>query len=103
MKYSIMIWMNGPGSWATGPNDEAGAKAPSSLEARHTGTLTQPPIRQIVYEVYDDKDEADAALELISSSLAENRPLRVTRWEDRSFVIPASSVHYVACQAVETA
>ena len=58
----------------------------------------------MVYGVYESLDEAKKALSEISNKLRENEPLEITsgvEHANRTFLIPASRIHYVVCDAVE--
>ena len=53
------------------------------------------------YGVYEGQEEADGALTQIADSLQQNRPLRISSQASRTWMIPASRVHYVVCEEVE--
>jgi hypothetical protein len=53
------------------------------------------------YGVYENQQDAEGALEAISDSLQQNRPLSSTSQASRQLLIPADRVHYVVCEEVQ--
>jgi hypothetical protein len=103
--YSVMVWLVDPGEQAhqreamqrttTGRSQAPGAAS---------GVNEPPAFTRMVYGVYESLDEANKALSEISKGLRENEPLEITSGAEhanRTFLIPASRVHYVVCDEVE--
>jgi hypothetical protein len=103
MAYSVMVWLVNPGyqsheeeemEWATARRGEAPGAA--------TGVNIGRAFTRMVYGVYETEEEAESALEGISTSLQQNSPLRiVASHAGRVFLVPADRVHYVVCAQVE--
>jgi len=83
----------------------------SALEARENrhnpeltpgaaaGVTAPPAFDRLNYGFYETEDEATRALEQLSSTLERNAPVRVQS-DKRTFLIPASRVHYAVCEEV---
>jgi hypothetical protein len=102
--YSVMVWLVDPGEQAYQDEDVQRStaereKAPGSA----TGVNMPPAFTRMVYGVYEDQGEAEQALGDISVTLQQNAPLRITMHGNRTFLLPASRVHYVVCDEVERA
>jgi hypothetical protein len=100
--YSVMVWLVDPGKhpqqgeeeeWAQAGRDEAPGAA--------TGTTLGYTLPRMRYGFYENQQDAEGALEEISDSLQQNRPLRITSQASRQWLIPADRVHYVVCEEVE--
>ncbi|HZB82504.1 MAG TPA: hypothetical protein VE288_06615 [Rubrobacteraceae bacterium] len=104
MAYSVMIWLVNPGEQAY----EADEVAISTERREHapgaaTGVNISPAFTRMLYGLYEGQEQAEQALEDISSTLQQNAPLRVTsspEHANRVFLIPANRVHYVVCDEV---
>lgn len=102
MAYSVIVWLVDPGKhpqqdreedWAAeGREDAPGASTGANLG------YTLPRMR---YGVYESQDEAEQALDGISESLQQNRPIRISSQASRVWLIPANRVHYVVCEEVQ--
>lgn len=106
MPYSVLIWLNDGGLPTSGA--DATEMTGGLLEDQQrrgaglaSGVLSDPPLDRLVYGFYEEQEEADAALELLASTLREQGPIRVSRRDDRHFLIPTASVRYVAYECVE--
>jgi hypothetical protein len=51
--------------------------------------------------VYESREEAEQALYEVSNTLQGNAPLRISSRSGRTWLVPASRVHYVVCDEVE--
>ncbi len=102
MAYSVIVWLVDPGKhpqqdreeeWASAGRDEAPGAA--------TGANIGHALPRMRYGVYESQEEADGALEEISDSLQQNRPLQITSQASRQWLLPADRVHYVVCEEVQ--
>jgi hypothetical protein len=99
-----MIWMVNPGEQAYEADEvaistERRERAPGAA----TGVNISPAFTRMLYGLYEGQEQAEQALEDISSTLQQNAPLRVTsspEHANRVFLIPANRVHYVVCDEV---
>lgn len=99
MPYTVMIWL---------VDREHSLSAIEARENRHDPNLTPgaaagvtapPAFDRLNYGFYETEDEANQALEELSSNLQRNAPVRVES-DKRTFLIPASRVHYAVCEEV---
>jgi hypothetical protein len=84
---------------------------PSGLETRENrhdavhnpgaaaGVTAPPAFDRLNYGFYESEDEAKAALKDISKDLEKNNPIKV-KSGSRTFLIPASRVHYIVSEEV---
>jgi hypothetical protein len=102
MAYSVMVWLVNSGhqaheeeetEWAIAGRDEAPGAA--------VGVNIGQAFTRMFYGLYETQQEADEALDDISSTLQQNAPLRLTSQADRVFLVPSGRVHYVVCEEVE--
>jgi hypothetical protein len=99
--YSVMVWLVDPGEYPQEDDEEIRAStAPETVSGARTGVNVGYPIPRMVYGVYENRQDADSALEEISNKLQQNAPLRLDMHGNRSFLIPAERVHYVVCDEV---
>jgi hypothetical protein len=102
MAYSVIVWLVDPGKHPQQDREETWAAegredAPGAATGANLG-YTLPRMR---YGVYESQDEAEQALDGISESLQQKRPIRITSQASRVWLIPADRVHYVVCEEVE--
>ena len=99
MPYTVMIWL---------VDREHTMTAIESRENRHNHDLTPgasagvtapPAFDRLNYGFYETESEAAQALEDLAKTLERNGPVRVES-EKRTFLIPASRVHYAVCEEV---
>jgi hypothetical protein len=99
MPYTVMIWL---------VDREHSPNAVEGREHRHDPALTPgassgvtagPAFDRLNYGFYETQDEAARALEELAAGLERNAPVRVES-EKRTFLIPASRVHYAVCEEV---
>ncbi len=102
MAYSVMVWFVNPGVYPQEEWEEERASFTSDeVPGAATGSNVGYPIPRMRYGVYESQEEADGALAEIADNLQQNRPLRISSQASRTWVIPASRVHYVVCDEVE--
>ena len=102
MAYSVIVWLVDPGKHPQQDREEEWAaegreQAPGAATGANLG-YTLPRMR---YGVYESQDEAEQALDGISESLQQNRPIRISSQASRVWLIPADRVHYVVCEEVQ--
>lgn len=102
MAYSVIVWLVDPGKHPQQDREESWAAegredAPGAATGANLG-YTLPRMR---YGVYETQEEAERALDGISDSLQQNRPIRISSQASRVWLIPADRVHYVVCEEVE--
>lgn len=102
MAYSVIVWLVDPGKHPQQDREEEWAAegredAPGAATGANLG-YTLPRMR---YGVYESQDEAEQALDGISESLQQNRPIRITSQASRVWLLPANRVHYVVCEEVQ--
>ena len=102
MAYSIMIWLVEPGEHPQESQEVLrSTEGRESAPGAKSGVNVAPAIPRMVYGVYEEQQEADEALEGISTHLQQNAPLRIdARDSSRVFLLPAHRVHYVVCDEV---
>ncbi len=102
MAYSVIVWLVDPGKHPQQDREEEWAAegredAPGAATGANLG-YTLPRMR---YGVYESQNEAEQALDTISESLQQNRPIRITSQASRVWLLPANRVHYVVCEEVQ--
>jgi hypothetical protein len=99
MPYTVMIWLvdreHSPSAIETRENRHD----PSLTPGASAGVTAPPAFDRLNYGFYETEDEASRALEELASGLERNAPVRVQH-EKRTFLIPASRVHYAVCEEV---
>jgi hypothetical protein len=99
MPYTVMIWL---------VDREHSLKPIEERENRHDANLTPgasagvtalPAFDRLNYGFYETENEASEALEVLAANLERNAPVRVES-ANRTFLIPASRVHYAVCEEV---
>jgi len=66
----------------------------------NTGVTIPPLLNRFLYGLYDTQEEAQGALQEITSNLQQNAPLQITQRSGEVFLVPASRIHYVVCAEV---
>lgn len=102
MPYSIIVWLVNA-SHETQQDEERLHTATinrSESPGAASGVNVPPVFNRLVYGLYEDQEDADAALSSIATSLQQNAPLQITVRGDQKFLVPASRVHYVVCAEV---
>ena len=100
MAYSVVVWLVNPGEYPQQERELASAGRDEAPGAA-TGSNIGYPIPRMRYGVYESQEEADGALTQIADLLQRNHPLRIISQASRSWMIPASRVHYIVCEEVE--
>lgn len=99
MPYTVMIWLvdreHSPSALETRENRHDSSLTPGAA----AGVTAPPAFDRLNYGFYETEDEATRALEELASGLERNAPVRVES-EKRTFLIPASRVHYAVCEEV---
>jgi hypothetical protein len=96
MPYTVMIWL------VDREHTLSAAEAhrdPHLAPGASSGVTAGPAFDRLNYGFYETEDEANRALEELASTLERNAPVRVEN-EKRTFLIPASRVHYAVCEEV---
>lgn len=102
MPYTVIVWLTNSVDLTRLKEDEQRSSDRDVRPAGGNSGVTIPPAyNRFQYGFYEDQQGAEAALEEITNQLQQNAPLRINEANDNfSFVVPASSVHYVACAEV---
>lgn len=92
--YAVVIWLKERGSL---PLDESRARAnDAAIGSGHRSfVFNEPALPRVRYAHFEDRDEAEAALQQLAQAIDAGRTI-VVRAGESSFAIPAASVHYVA-------
>ncbi len=102
MAYSVMVWLVYPGEQAYQEEDvERSTAERKKAPGAATGVNMPPAFTRLVYGVYESQEDAEQVLGDISVTLQQGAPLRITMHGNRTFLVPASRVHYVVCDEVE--
>lgn len=96
MPYTVMIWLVDREHSLSAVE---ASRNPNLTPGASSGVTAGPAFDRLNYGFYETEDEASRALEEISSTLERNAPVRVES-EKRTFLIPASRVHYAVCEEV---
>lgn len=98
MPYSVMIWLVDREHSLTGPDREHRYN-PGLTPGAASGVTAPPAFDRLNYGFYETEQEAETALEQLALDLEKNAPVRV-RSGTRTFLVPASRVHYAVCDEV---
>ena len=99
MPYTVMIWLVDR-EHSLKPIEERENRHDASLTPGASAGVTAPPaFDRLNYGFYETEKEASRALEELASNLQRNAPVRVES-DKRTFLIPASRVHYAVCEEV---
>jgi hypothetical protein len=99
MPYSVMIWLVDREHVPSGSETRESRHDPGLNPGAASGVTAPPAFDRLNYGFYEAEDEARAALKDISKDLEKNNPIQV-RSGSRTFLIPASRVHYIVCEEV---
>lgn len=99
MPYSVMIWLVDREHVPHGPETRESRHDSSLTPGAAAGVTAPPAFDRLNYGFYETEKEAEAALKDLSRGLEKNAPVEV-RSGSRTFLIPASRVHYAVCEEV---
>lgn len=99
MPYTVMIWLVDREHSLSALEVRGLRHDPDLTPGASAGVTAPPTFDRLNYGFYETEDEAARALEQLSSTLERNAPVRVQS-EKRTFLIPASRVHYAVCEEV---
>ena len=101
MPYTVIVWLTNAIDMTREVEDTLRSLDEDNRPAGGNSGVTIPPLlNRFQYGLYDSQDEAENALQEISTQLEENTPLRIAQRSGEVFVVPAASVHYVVCAEV---
>lgn len=91
-----MVWLVDPGEQAYQEEDvERSTAERKKAPGTATGVNMPPAFTPLVYGIYESQEDAEQALGDISGTLLQGASLRITMHGGRTFLVPASRVHYV--------
>jgi hypothetical protein len=99
MPYTVMIWLVDREHSLSSMEVREGRHDPNLTPGAAAGVTAPPAFDRLNYGFYETEDEAYQALEELAGALKNNAPVRVES-EKRTFLIPASRVHYAVCEEV---
>jgi hypothetical protein len=99
MPYTVMIWLVDREHSPSAIESRENRHDPSLNPGAAAGVTAPPAFDRLNYGFYETADEATRALDELAGSLERNGPVRVES-EKRTFLIPASRVHYAVCEEV---
>jgi hypothetical protein len=99
MPYTVMIWLVDREHSLSAIEARENRHDPDLTPGASAGVTAPPAFDRLNYGFYETQDEATRALEELASGLERNAPVRVEN-EKRTFLIPASRVHYAVCEEV---
>jgi DNA-binding LytR/AlgR family response regulator len=99
MPYSVMIWLVDREHVPSGLETRENRHDPVLTPGAAAGVTAGPAFDRLNYGFYEDEDDAKAAMMEIAKDLEKNNPLKV-KSGSRTFLIPASRVHYIVSEEV---
>lgn len=99
MPYSVMIWLVDREHELEGQEARPTRHDPELNPGAAVGVTAPPAFDRLNYGFYETEHEAEAALKDIAKDLEKNSPV-IIRSGSRTFLIPATRVHYVVCDEV---
>jgi hypothetical protein len=99
MPYSVMIWLVDREHQPSGLEQRENRHDPVLTPGAAAGVTAPPAFDRLNYGFYETESEAKAALKELSKDLEKNAPVKV-KSGTRTFLIPASRVHYAVCEEV---
>lgn len=101
MPYTVMVWLTNAENLTLEKEDELRSISKEDRPAGGNSGITFPPVfNRFLYGLYDAQEEAQGALQEITSNLQQNAPLQITQRSGEVFLVPASRIHYVVCAEV---
>lgn len=99
MPYSVMIWLVDREHNLTEQEARPERYDPDLTPGAARGVTAGPAFDRLNYGFYETESEAEAALKDLSKDLEKNAPVKI-RSGSRTFLIPATRVHYAVCEEV---
>lgn len=99
MPYTVMIWLVDREHFPSAIETRENRHDPNLTPGAAAGVTAPPAFDRLNYGFYETEKEANRALEDISKRIEHNQPVRVQS-ETRTYLIPASRVHYAVCEEV---
>jgi hypothetical protein len=99
MPYSVMIWLVDREHELEGQETRPNRHDPELNPGAAVGVTAPPAFDRLNFGFYETEHEAEAALKDIAKDLEKNSPVTI-RSGSRTFLIPATRVHYVVCDEV---
>ena len=99
MPYTVMIWLVDREHLPTAIEERANRHDSNLTPGAAAGVTAPPAFDRLNYGFYETEREATRALDELAKRLEHNAPVRVES-EKRTFLIPASRVHYAVCEEV---
>jgi hypothetical protein len=99
MPYSVMIWLVDREHHPSGLETREERHDPVLTPGAASGVTAPPAFDRLNYGFYETESEAKAALKELAKDLEKNSPVKV-KSGSRTFLIPASRVHYAVCDEV---
>jgi hypothetical protein len=99
MPYSVMIWLVDREHVPSAIETREHRFDPTTTPGASSGVTAPPAFDRLNYGFYETDSEAEAALKDLAKDLEKNAPVKVKSGH-RTFIIPASRVHYVVCDEV---
>jgi hypothetical protein len=99
MPYSVMIWLVDREHSLQPIEMRENRFDPVTTPGAASGVTAPPAFDRLNYGFYETESEAEAALKELAKDLERNSPVKV-KSGNRTFLIPASRVHYAVCDEV---
>ena len=99
MPYTVMIWLVDREHFPSAIETRENRHDPNLTPGAAAGVTAPPAFDRLNYGFYETEKEANRAIDDLSRRLEHNQPVRVQS-ETRTFLIPASRVHYAVCEEV---
>jgi len=95
----VMIWLVDREHHPSGLETREERHDPVLTPGAASGVTAPPAFDRLNYGFYETESEAKAALKELAKDLEKNSPVKVKNGS-RTFLIPASRVHYAVCDEV---
>jgi hypothetical protein len=99
MPYTLMIWLVDREHVPSGMELRENRYDNDLTPGAAAGVTAPPAFDRLNYGFYETEDEAHSALKDLAKDLEKNAPVQV-KSGTRTFLIPASRVHYAVCEEV---
>lgn len=104
--YSIVIWLNVPGPQTSEEEELEYLADRRAKQGARSFVFNAPAASRLVYGAYDSLELAENALQDLETHISEGRSIRVVYpgEDDKTvFLVPATSIYYVAMASTEQA